>query len=361
MTTAGEINLIVSSDPEAGAINTSSDGSYFEIYLQDGGIQVPKTATQCYLSVPEAVIWNVVPNILTGVNDMVHITGPEGVEEVSNHNLGYSQTAIIEATTGTDFTITGSLSYPLPGAIFQNGDIIKVEATGQEYIILSITTDTTLLFSCVTSNSTILPPNTGNFSRLRGGTGVKDYDIQLPQGLYDLNRLNSAIQTSLENQGASYTAEPVISFIADTASQRVLIRFPFPSTSIDFSRPNTFYEILGFNPIKYGPFPSTAPISVLAPYVANFNVLDYFLLCSDIGGLGLRFNSQYNQVISQVLITASPGSQVIARPFLPARLSVPELIGATRTSIRVWLTDQRNKRVNTNSEYYSARIRIEYS
>ena len=333
-----------------------------------------------YLSVPEAVIWNVVPNILTGVNDMVYITGPEGVEEVvdfgrviyltwpdleevSNHNLGFSQTAIIEATTSTDFTITGSLSYPLPANIYQNGDIIKVEATGQEYTILSITSNTTLLFSCVTSNSTILPANTGNFSRLRGGTGVKDYDtsIQLPQGLYDLNRLNSAIQTSLENQGASFTAEPVISFIADTASQRVLIRFPFPSTSIDFSRPNTFYEIVGFNQIKYGPYPATAPISELAPNVANFNVLDYFLLCSDIGGLGLRFNSQYNQVISQVLISAAPGSQIIARPFLPARLSIPELIGATRTSIRVWLTDQRNRRVNTNGEYYSARLRIEYS
>ena len=58
-----EITMIISSDPKNGAVNRSSDGSYFEINLEDG-LHVPKEALNVNLEVPDSVIWNVVPNII---------------------------------------------------------------------------------------------------------------------------------------------------------------------------------------------------------------------------------------------------------------------------------------------------------
>jgi hypothetical protein len=118
-------------------------------------------------------------------------------------------------------------------------------------------------------------------------------------------------------------------------------------------------EILGFNALTYGPFP-TVPTSVLAPNVAQFNQVNYFLLHSDLTNKGIRFNNNYNQTISQILIDVPPGSQITYKPFNPAKISAPELAGTNRTNLRFWLTDDRNRRVNTNGEYFTARIVIHY-
>ena len=171
--------------------------------------------------------------------------------------------------------------------------------------------------------------------------------------------MNNAIATQLENEGASSDSEPVISLSADTASQKVQIRFAFPSSKIDFTQPDTFRGILGFNSGIYGPYP-TAPITITAQNTASFNQVNYLLLHSDLCSRGLRFNNQYNQVVSQILITVAPGSQIVSTPFNPAKINVSELIGATRSSIRIWLTDDQNRRVDTNNEYFSARLKLQY-
>ena len=74
----------------------------------------------------------------------------------------------------------------------------------------------------------------------------------------------------------------------------------------------------------------------------------------------IRFNNNYNQTIGQVLIDVAPGSQIVSKPFNPARINAPELAGATRTNLRFWLTDDEDRRVDTNSEYWTARIVIHY-
>lgn len=349
-----EISLIVSSDPTQGAFNRSTDGSYFEIKLEDGGIQIPKKATSCFLTVEEATVWWTVSNI-TSANNVLRITGPSAVEVVSNHNLGYPNTALISAT-GTLFRITGT---SLPTGVFQVGDYIRVESTGQEYYVSVINSDTTSLFECQTTNTTVIAPNAGDFERQRGGAGVQLYTVTLPPGLYDLTLLNNEVARQLENEGASSATEPILSFSANTASQRVQIRFPFPNSAIDFTGTDTPRDILGFNSGIYGPY-SSAPITQTAQNVASFNLINYFLLHCDLTSLGIRFNNQYSQVVSQILINKPPGSQILYTPFNPARISVPELIGATRTSIRVYLTDDQNRRVDTNGEYYSARFKIQW-
>ena len=59
-------------------------------------------------------------------------------------------------------------------------------------------------------------------------------------------------------------------------------------------------------------------------------------------------------------IDVAPGSQIVYKPFNPARINADDLIGASRTNIKVWLTDDLNNRVNTNTESYSLRVVIRY-
>ena len=143
----------------------------------------------------------------------------------------------------------------------------------------------------------------------------------------------------------------------DEATQRVQMRFNYANVSIDFTQTDTPRVILGFDSAVYSPVP-TNPI--LAPNVAAFNQVNYFLIHSDLTNKGIRFNNNYNQTIGQVLIDVAPGSQIVSRPFNPAKINAPELAGSTRTNLRFWLTDDEDRRVNTNNEYWSARIVVHY-
>lgn len=261
-----EISMIVSSDPINGATNISPDGSYFEVQLQDG-LKVPKDALNVNISVEEATVWWSVPNIITGENDKIYISGPDTLDVVQN------------------------------------------------------------------------------------------YVLTLPQGLYDLAGINEAIARELEAAGAKIDPEPLITLSPDEATQRVQMRFNYATVSIDFTQPDTPRIILGFDAQVYTPVP-TNPI--LAPNVAAFNRVNYFLIHSDLTNKGIRFNNNYNQTIGQVLIDVAPGSQIVSRPFNPAKINAPELAGTTRTNLRFWLTDDEDRRVNTNNEYWSARIVIHY-
>jgi len=263
-----EISMIVSSDPNSGATNISSDGSYFEVQLQDG-LKIPKDALNVNIAVEEATVWWVVPNIITGQNDKLYITGPD-------------------------------------------------------------TTDV-----------------------------VQNYVITIPQGLYDLAGLNQAVLRELENAGAKIDPDPLITLTPDEPTQKVEIRFNYPTVEVNFTPTDTPRDILGFNGINYGPYVG-APINILAPNIAQFNQVNYFLIHSDLTNKGIRFNNNYNQSLAQVLIDVAPGSQIVSKPFNPAKINAPELTGTSRTNLRFWLTDDEDRRVNTNGEYWTARIVIHY-
>jgi hypothetical protein len=69
-----EATIIVSSDPDLGAINRSTDGSSFEIPLEDA-LEIPKNAINCNICVESATIWWTCPNVITGQNDKLYIYG----------------------------------------------------------------------------------------------------------------------------------------------------------------------------------------------------------------------------------------------------------------------------------------------
>lgn len=182
------------------------------------------------------------------------------------------------------------------------------------------------------------------------------FDVVIPQGLYDL----SALQQSTESAVVAATGPAgMFTFIADTATQKVIIRINQIGVSIDFTGSTTFRDILGFNSQVLGPT-LLAQEDFPADNVAAFNQIDYFLIHSDIVTRGIRVNNVYDSVIAQILINTGPGSQIVSTPFNPPKSPAPELIGASRNRLRIWLTDQNGIAVNTNTENYSARIIIEF-
>lgn len=198
-------------------------------------------------------------------------------------------------------------------------------------------------------------------------TGVNDafsiddgggpYNITVPQGLYDLPTLDTSVDSQVVAAGGP---SGLFNFLADSATQKVVIRLNGIGVSVDWTGATTFRDIMGFNSQVLGPTVVTQT-DFLADNQAAFNQVNYFLIHSDLVSRGIRTNNTYDQTIAQVLIDVPPGSQIVSTPFNPPRSPAWDLIGGRRKRIRFWLTDELNQRVDTNGENWSARVVIEYT
>ena len=359
-----EINLIVSSDPASGAFNRSVDGSSFEISLEQGGLRIPSDALNCNLSVEESSIWWTILNILPGVNDKFYITGPSQAQIRSKDLLLYGST--VKFSIANEFlTITSDIGIdpPMPTGNFLVGDVFRVDSgvlATNTYTITAITSDGPFIQSfIITPNNAIQALGVNTFSRIRNANEITNFVLTIPQGLYDLSGLNQTIQRLLADQGALQNPFPLISLSSDDPTQRLEINFNYNTVSVDFTKLDTPRLIMGFDSQIIGPY-ALSPLTILAPNVAQFNTVNSLLIHSDLTTLGIRFNNSYNQSISQVLINVPPGSQIISKPYNPPKVNIQDLAGSTRSNIRFWLTNEKDERVNTNGEYWTARLAIRY-
>tara|TARA_R110000850_G_scaffold4481_2_gene20283 strand:+ start:503 stop:1615 length:1113 start_codon:yes stop_codon:yes gene_type:complete len=355
-----ELSFIVTSDPAQGATNRTADGSSFEVQLDDG-LQIPKEALNVNVSVESATVWWSVPNIITGENDKMYISGEEAPVLTSFAAMGFDNLNTLSLTNG-NLDILQAAGAPLPTSQFLVGDTIILDTgplANSRFIIQAIHRNLSgRLNYTVVPNTTSQAVGTWTFTRSRPGV-VSNFVVTIPQGLYDLAGLNQTIQRGLENAGAQVDPNPLLVFSSDAATQKVELRVNHDDVTVDFRPNDTPRIILGFDSLLYGPYPS-APIEFLAPNIAEFNQVNYFLIHSDLVNRGIRFNNSYNQTIAQVLIDVAPGSQIISTPFNPAKSSANELAGAKRTNLRFFLTDDRQRRVNTNGEFWTARVVITY-
>ena len=177
-----EISMIVSSDPSQGATNTSPDGSYFEIQLQDG-LMLPKDALNINIAVEESTIWWSVPNIITGVNDKMYLQGSTEGSIKTRVELGYPASAVFNINDGSPTnpnvpTLVISNASGLPVGAFQVGDIFEPNF---EYTIMSIVTDTATFqeYTIDVFNEQLLNTNEP-FDRIRPSGVVQDYVITIP-------------------------------------------------------------------------------------------------------------------------------------------------------------------------------------
>jgi hypothetical protein len=191
------------------------------------------------------------------------------------------------------------------------------------------------------------------------------YNIVIPKGLYDLNGLQSAILTQLQMASPQAKQDPfsLISLSPDEATGKVILYLNYDTVSVDFSVANSVGPIVGFstepgdNPV--GPFLG-APVPVIADSVANFNTINSFLIHCDLAREGIRLNADYSQIVGNVLITTTPGKQIIYSPQYPPICEANHLAGSKRNQVTSWLTDDQNRGVDTNGENWSFRLRLSY-
>ena len=352
-----DFSIIISSDTTQGATQKSANGDRFQVQLGDP-IAIPANAKNVNIDVEEAVVWWSSPNIISGVNDKIYLNGTQAPVISDKNHIGYDPLNTYSVAVNTVQILKGSgANLPIGEWSIGNWFIPQSGAiAGQRYHITGITTDTTTQLDLVVDNpSDTQSASTDNFEREVDGASGTAFTLTIPEGLYDLNSLNSTISRLMENAGGLQ----MISLSADFPTQRVIITFNQDDVTLDFTQSDTFRSILGFNSSLLGPY-STVPYNVLADNTATFNSIDYFLIHTDLISKGIRFNNAYNQVISQVLIDVSPGSQIVSRPNNPARVNADELSGSIRNKFEMWITDQANNSVNMNGENWSCRLLISY-
>lgn len=190
------------------------------------------------------------------------------------------------------------------------------------------------------------------------GAGFVWNTFTVSPGLYDLAHLNAEIQRLVNNFGWPVD---LIVLEPNTATEKVVVKFNYVDTQIDFTIANTFREILGFDS-------RLAPLAVttLSPQYENgdnqaqFNQVNYYLIHSDLVLRGIRINDTYQQIIAKVPITVKPGSQIPYAPDNPPRIPSHELIGTKLKTLTMWLTDDANNRIDTNGQPWSVDLVIHY-
>lgn len=185
------------------------------------------------------------------------------------------------------------------------------------------------------------------------------HDLIIPDGLYSVETLSSALEREVvEATGVAglFTLE------GDGPTQKVNIGFSIAGLRMDFNPGDTPRLLLGFDS-RFVPAAgiTTGEAHELGDSPAAFNMVDYFLIHSDIVNKGMRNDGTYWRTIAKVDIDVHPGSQIIHRPFNPVVMDAKRLIGASVDVIRFWLTDQLNMPTDTNNEDWSVTVVVRYT
>lgn len=182
------------------------------------------------------------------------------------------------------------------------------------------------------------------------------YVVTIADGLYSLPQLNAYLGRFFVNNGMQ---KNLIVFTGDDSTQKSVITFNFVNTQIDFTQPNTIRTILGFNSSLVPPVPSTVQgENYTSQNIAVFNRINFFYVKSNLVNSGLPLNGTPGNIIAQIPITASPGSQINYSPQNVISIAARNLIGNTFQAVRMTLLDDQLRAVNTLGEYWSITLHI---
>jgi len=187
--------------------------------------------------------------------------------------------------------------------------------------------------------------NNNQFGLILNGVPVV---VEIQDGLYDIESLEDAVDRGLTNIGLT---AGLVRFTGDNASQRVIVEFTAAGQQIDFTVSNACNTVLGFETQIYPTLPTTGNQYIVAPNVANLNVLEYFILHTDIVGTGISINGVFRNVIGKVLLTSDPGYLITYQPYNPIQVPINNQIGNSISQVVCWITDHKNKPIQMNDNW----------
>lgn len=187
---------------------------------------------------------------------------------------------------------------------------------------------------------------------------VAVHTITLAPGLYDISGLNAAINTGLINEGL---ASGSVSLTGDNSTQKVLLSFTIAGLQVEWI-PQSFFGLVGFNTgqlVPSGGFTAGA-FTELAPNIANFSDISSFLVHTSLLQSGIPLGDTESQTLANPQITVPPGSLINFNPFNPIQLDVNHLRGQTINEASFWITDQLNRIVDFNGEFFTLLVVLRY-
>lgn len=191
---------------------------------------------------------------------------------------------------------------------------------------------------------------------------LQTFTIIFPPGLWSLEALNEEMNYQLIQLSGVTTFGDLFQIEGITATGKTRIVFSSVGfgrqITIDFTAANTIFELLGWNqgdtPQSYPVFPGPAPVwpqTRTSPNQATFDATGSYLFSTNLcGGIGIPVNSQQGNVLAQILIDVSAGSQVVFRPPVPTKVSVDHLIGKTINVASFQITNEKGEEVTFSGE-----------
>lgn len=167
------------------------------------------------------------------------------------------------------------------------------------------------------------------------------YSWAIPDGLYSVAGLNSYLSSQFVNIGLA------ANLIAISAGD-----------SVNFTVANSLRGLLGFNSVV-----STAPsanYSFFSNSTAAFNLVNSYVISSNLVGNGILVNSSSRGIIATVPIDVPPGSQINYSPQNVIWFNAPELIGSQRSNIQFSLLNEDLRTAATGGNPYTLTITIKY-
>lgn len=198
----------------------------------------------------------------------------------------------------------------------------------------------------------------GENSEFRVIINAVNFDVSLPTGLYTLGDLNEALTREVDNLGGDGS---VFNLSADEPTEKVNIFLDgtvADPVQIDFTIANSIRTILGFDSQLVPLVATTVPFNQLGDTEANFNQINSVLIHTDLIDGGVRNGPNYDSIVGQVFLTTQPNFQQITMPTSLQWTPANSLLGQSRSQARFWITDEKNVRLNTRSEFWDVNLII---
>lgn len=182
------------------------------------------------------------------------------------------------------------------------------------------------------------------------------FTISIPKGLYSLEALNNILSNSFVNLGHSPN---LLVLTGDDATQSTVITFLLSGDSVDFTIANSVRTVLGFDSAVY-----TAPsagFNQYSPNPAQFNSDTQYLISSNLVTNGVPINSVGVGILTNVPITATPGSIIVYQPNNLLWVDAAELIGANKAQLTFRVTNQNLVPIDTLTDKWSFTLMFKWS
>lgn len=219
---------------------------------------------------------------------------------------------------------------------------------------------------------------------------VRTITCNLPEGLYNLDSMNSYLNNYLNKQlvpnhsgttGIYGISDQLVYFEGNPSDSKIDVHLQKPSSNFVGVPIGTIITGVYFNSISPNnllgieliggeaqyEMVTTADLildtfTATLPNVARFNITEYYYINSNIVDSGIPVNGQSGYVICMVQIGNDQeiGTQIQHKDFCKQYIDATSItVGAPRKELSFWLTDQTGKRVNTMGEDWSCRIDFE--